>query len=104
MRDAERQAEALALAKAAVKLDPMDSRSQLCLAWSHILNGNFQQAAFCYDLALERNENDPWTMTSCALGLAYCTETGRARRIADHAFEVALGGPPIHWAYLLCIR
>ena len=104
MRDRQREDEALELAKAAVRLDPMDSRTQLCLAWSHILKGHFSQAAFYYDMALQMNENDPWTLTSCALGLAYCDDKSRARRIADHALEVAIGGAPIHWSYQMCIR
>lgn len=104
MRDRQREDEALELAKAAVRLDPMDSRTQLCLAWSHILKGHFTQAAFYYDMALQMNENDPWTLTSCAMGLAYCDEKSRARQIADHALEVAIGGAPIHWSYQMCIR
>lgn len=104
MRDRQREDEALELAKAAVRLDPMDSRTQLCLAWSHILKSHFSQAAFYYDMALQMNENDPWTLTSCALGLAYCNDKKRARQIADHALEVAIGGAPIHWSYQMCLR
>ena len=104
LRDREREAEALELAKAAVRLDPMDSRTQLCLAWSHILSGHFSQAVFYYDLALQMNENDPWTLTSCALGLSYCDEKMRARKTADRALDVAIGAAPIHWSYQLCVR
>src|SRR5690606_9901785 len=35
---------------------------------------------------------------------AYCDEKKRARQIADHALEVAIGGAPIHWSYQMCIR
>lgn len=104
LRSRERELEALNLAKAAVKIDPRDCRTQLCLAWSHILNGNFEQAIFCYDLALQLNENDPWTLTSCAQGLSYCDQKLRARQLADRALDVAVGGVPMHWSYQLCIR
>ncbi|GLQ55089.1 BTAD domain-containing putative transcriptional regulator [Devosia nitrariae] len=104
MRDTERAMEALEFAKTAVRLDPLDCRTQLCLAWSHILNGNYQHALFAYDLALELNQNDPWTLTSCAQGLSYCGEKLRARQIAARALDVAIGGAPIHWCYQMCIR
>jgi DNA-binding SARP family transcriptional activator len=104
MRDPERATEALNLAKAAVKLDPMDSRTQLCLAWSHILNGNYQHAMLGYDLALQLNPNDPWTLTSCAQGLSYCGDKPRAHQTAARALDVAIGGAPIHWCYQMCIR
>lgn len=103
LRDAKGEAEALTLAKQAVKLDPRDSRTQLCLAWSHIMVGNFDQAIFSYDLALKLNENDPWTLTSCAQGLSYCDEKQRARQVADRAMEVAVGGAAMHWSYQMCI-
>jgi tetratricopeptide (TPR) repeat protein len=104
MRDTERAMEALEFAKTAVRLDPLDCRTQLCLAWSHMLNGNYQHALFAYDLALELNQNDPWTLTSCAQGLSYCGEKLRARQIAARALDVAIGGAPIHWCYQMCIR
>jgi tetratricopeptide (TPR) repeat protein len=104
MRDKAREQEAIALARTAAKLDPMDTRTQLCLAWSQLLHENFDQAVFYYDLALQMNENDPWTLTSCAQGLSYCGEKERAHLLADRALEVASGGEPIHWSYQMCIR
>lgn len=104
MRDRAREAEALDLAKIAVRLDPRDTRTQLCLAWSHVLNDHFEQGAMYYDLALQLNESDPWTLTSCAQGLSYCDEKLKARQLADKALEVAIGGAPIHWSYQTCIR
>lgn len=103
-RDRVAELEALALAKTAVRLDPRDSRTHLCLAWSHIMVENYEQAMFSYELALQLNENDPWTLTSCAQGLSYCDDKLRARRLADRAIDVALGGAPMHWSYQMCIR
>ncbi|MBK8085208.1 MAG: hypothetical protein IPK28_16105 [Devosia sp.] len=103
-RDRSAELEALALAKTAVKLDPRDSRTHLCLAWSHLMVENYEQAMFSYELALQLNENDPWTLTSCAQGLSYCDQKQRARQLADRAIDVALGGAPMHWGYQMCIR
>jgi DNA-binding SARP family transcriptional activator len=104
LRDRAGEEEALRLAKAAVKLDARDSRTQLCLAWSHIMVDHFDQAIFSYDLALQLNDNDPWTLTSCAQGLSYCNQKERARQLADRALEVAVGGAPMHWSYQMCVR
>src|SRR5690606_25572444 len=71
-RTAEREAEALALAKTAVNIDPTSSRAHLCAAWSYALNRQFDQAEFSYQMAYDLNENDPWTLVSTSVGLAYC--------------------------------
>ena len=78
-RDAELHAEALELAKIAVQLDPLDTRCQLCLGWSQALNGSKDRAGLAFQLACDVNPNDPWTLVSAALGLAYCGEDKRAR-------------------------
>src|SRR5262245_65598648 len=43
-RNAQRTAQALEYAREAVRLDPIDSRSQLSLAWSHAMSNQHEQA------------------------------------------------------------
>lgn len=104
LRDRAGENEALRLAKTAVRLDPRDSRTQLCLAWSQIMVDNFDQAALAFELALQLNDNDPWTLTSCAQGLSYCDQKARARQLADRALDGAIGGAAMHWSYQMCVR
>jgi DNA-binding SARP family transcriptional activator len=72
--------ESLALTSRAVNLDPLDSRTHLCRAWSHAIAGTHAAALSHLDLALDLNENDPWTIISAALGFAFA---GDAERAAD---------------------
>ncbi|MES0166655.1 hypothetical protein NKJ87_11705 [Mesorhizobium sp. M0027] len=104
MRDRKREQEALKLANMASKLAPMDSRTKLTLAWSYLMNEKYEQAIYCYGLTLKMNDNDPWTLISCAQGLAYCGEKALADEIAQRALRVGYGAEPVHWAYHACIR
>ena len=103
-RSVEREQESLALAKTAVMVDPLDSRTHLCLAWSNALNTYFAQAELSYRLACELNENDPWSLVSSSLGLAFCDETRIAHKLADQALDVGLGASRLHWGYQTCVR
>ena len=71
--------ESLALTSRAVNLDPLNSRTHLCRAWSHAIAGTHAAALSHLDLALDLNENDPWTIISAALGFAFAGEAERAR-------------------------
>ena len=71
--------ESLALTSRAVNLDPLDSRTHLCRSWSHAIAGTHAAALSHLDLALDLNENDPWTIISAALGFAFAGEIERAR-------------------------
>lgn len=103
-RLASRHCEAIELAKMAVQLDAMDSRTQLSLAWSYAMSGMFDRAVVNFELACDLNGNDPWTLASSALGLAYCDQLDIARQTADIALDVGLGLSPLHWAYQASIR
>lgn len=103
-RTAGRERRSLTLAQKAVQLDPIESRSHLCLAWSNALNGRFDSARFNYELALELNENDPWTLVSAAHGLAFCGQKTVALELADQALQLGLGITPLHWGYQAGIR
>jgi len=104
LRSPEQDARSLALAKTAVLLDPINTRTQLCLAWSQANVGQFEQAALSFILAHELNGSDPWTLASSALGLAYCGETTKATVMADHALSLGFELSPLHWGYQAGVR
>ncbi len=99
-----RHQRALMHARAAVTLDPLDSRAHLCLAWSHAMNQQFEMAIAAFRYARTLNEYDHWTTTSAALGLAYSGELAEAREFADRALQLAAWATPIHWCYQSTIR
>jgi tetratricopeptide (TPR) repeat protein len=103
-RDPRRTEEALTYAREAARLDPIDSRSQLCLGWSHAMLRQFEHAMIFMPLAYELNENDPWTLVSSAACLALCGEHERARKIADHTLRLPLAPSPMQWSYHAAIR
>lgn len=103
-REPRRTEVALAYAREAARLDPIDSRSQLCLGWSHALAKQYEQATIFMSLAYELNENDPWTMISAATCLAFCAQYDYAREIADQALRLPLVPSPLQWAYHATLR
>ncbi len=98
-RSDEQHIEALELAKKAVRNDPLDSRTQLSLAWSYAMNASYDKAILNYRLAGQLNENDPWTLVSSALGLAYCGQPDEAASLNAQALSVGLSSSPLHLAY-----
>ncbi len=84
-RRPEQLQESLALTSRAVNLDPLDSRTHLCRSWSHAIAGSHDAALSHLGLALDLNENDPWTIISAALGFAFAGETERARDLIEQA-------------------
>ncbi len=103
-RDQNRERNALEIAKAAIRKDPLDSRSQLCLAWSFVMNGYREQAINHFWLALDLNENDPWTMISAAGGLAVTGEIAEATRLAAQSLSLNPVPSSSHWAYQATVR
>lgn len=103
-RSEEVQREALSLAKKAVDIDPLDSRSQLHLAWSQAMNGEHSIAELGFKLACELNEYDSWTTASAAGGLAFCGRPEVARPLSEKAIELAIAPVPMVWAYVGCVR
>ncbi len=84
-RKPEQLDESLRLTARAVNLDPLDSRAHLSRSWSHAIAGSHSAALSHLDLALDLNENDPWTIISAALGFAYAGEIDQARRLVTQA-------------------
>jgi tetratricopeptide (TPR) repeat protein len=103
-RSAHAAGEALSLASEATRLDPIDSRAQLCLGWANAMSGRFDEAAVHHRLACELNENDPWTLVSSALGFAFRGEPKEALSLADHALELSPSPNGTHWRYQAMIR
>ncbi len=104
LRDPARSAQSLVYAREAARLDPIDSRSQLCLGWSHAMVKQYEQALLFISLAYELNENDPWTLVSSAGCFAVCGEYERANEISGHALNLPLAPSPLQWAYHVSIR
>lgn len=96
--------EALSLAKQAVNIDPLSSRAHLCLAWSHMLRQEFDQAEFRFDLARDLNENDTWALVSSCQGLAFAGRQERARALADEALMLNNQLSPVEWGYQVGTR
>lgn len=93
------QRETLALAKSAAQIDPIDSRSQLCLGWAYAFDGQFEQGLSHFDLACDLNDTDPWTLVSSAHAHAFAGDFERAKALAERAIHVALAPTALHWAY-----
>lgn len=103
-REPARAANAIELAREAVRLDPLDSRAQLCLGWAYLMANQYDRAGTHYALSYDLNENDPWTLVSSALGLAFSGEHDRARELADRALDLSLTPNATNWGYQLRIR
>jgi DNA-binding SARP family transcriptional activator/TolB-like protein len=99
-----RERQALEAARRAVQLDPLDSRAQLSLAWSLIMAKHYDQAENPVGLACDLNDNDPWTLISAALLLAYCAKFDRARELARQSLDLSLSPSHTHWGYQVAIR
>jgi tetratricopeptide (TPR) repeat protein len=103
-RDPERTRQALDYALEAVRIDPVDSRSQLCLGWSFAMAGQYEQAKRHYDLAYELNDTDPWTCISSSLGLGFCGAGMRGRTRAEAGLRTTVAPSRTHWGFLCVLR
>lgn len=105
-RDADRTMQALAYAHEAVRLDPLDSRSQLCLGWSHAMAKHYEQAMIYIPLAHRLNDNDPWTLVSAANCYAFCGQDKEAAEIIDSMLRenATIAPSALQWAYHTAVR
>lgn len=103
-RTPQRLERAAALTKQACALDPLDSRAQLCRAWSHAMSGRFELADSIFRLAVDLNDTDPWTVTSAALGHAFGGKHKDAMELAEAALRRVVLPSPVHWTYQCQIR
>jgi DNA-binding SARP family transcriptional activator/TolB-like protein len=103
-RDLGRAKVTLELAKISVELDPVDSRAHLCYGWSNVMALREAEAAAHMELACELNDNDPWTLLSCALYCAFCGSIEEARLRAEQSLFLSSGPSTLGWAYHGIIR
>ena len=104
-RSREAEHRALDLGRRAVQLDPSDARAQLCLAWSHAMAKQYDQAAMHIGLACELNPSDSWTLMSGALLLVFCGRPEQGMTLAEPALDLAVAPPTrTHWAYQFDIQ
>ena len=94
----------LELAKTAIQLDPVDSRAHLCYGWSNAMAFKEIEAAPHMELACELNDNDPWTLLSCALYCAFCGSIEQARLRARQSLALSLTPSYLQWGYHGIIR
>src|SRR5204863_8235078 len=92
------------IAQRAVHLDPLDSRAQLSLAWSHQLVGRVHESTFHAALATELNDNDPWTLMSAGQIFAYCGNYERAQVLASNSLDLTRSPTRSQMTYLSAIR
>jgi DNA-binding SARP family transcriptional activator len=98
-RDLGKAKATLELAKRAVELDPVDSRAHLCCGWSYVMALREAEAAPHMELACELNDNDPWTLLSCALYCAFCGSIEQAHLRASQSRALSLAPSQLEWAY-----
>jgi DNA-binding SARP family transcriptional activator/TolB-like protein len=103
-RDRSKTKATLELAKRAVELDPVDSRAHLCYGWSNVMALREAEAAPHMELACELNDNDPWTLLSCALYCAYCGSIDEAKLRAGQSLALSLAPSRLEWGYHGIIR
>jgi DNA-binding SARP family transcriptional activator len=103
-RDLGKAKATLELAKRAVQLDPVDSRAHLCCGWSYVMALREAEAAPHMELACELNDNDPWTLLSCAHYCAFCGSIEQARLRAEQSLALSPAPPYLGWAYHGVIR
>ena len=103
-RDLRKARETLELAKSAVQLDPVDSRAHLCCGWSYVMALREAEATPHMELACELNDNDPWTLLSCALFHAFCGSIEQARVRAEQALALSQVPSYLEWGYHGIVR
>jgi DNA-binding SARP family transcriptional activator len=103
-RDLGKAKATLELAKRAVELDPVDSRAHLCCGWSHVMAFRETEAPPHMELACELNDNDPWTLLSCAQYSAFCGSIEQARLRAAQSLALSPAPSHLEWAYHGAIR
>ncbi|WP_441238933.1 BTAD domain-containing putative transcriptional regulator [Bradyrhizobium sp. 930_D9_N1_4] len=87
-RDASKHPETLRIAQRAIQLDPLDSRAQLALAWTYQLLGRIDESSLHAVLAVDLNENDPWTLMASGQICAYCGEYERAASLSATSLRI----------------
>jgi tetratricopeptide (TPR) repeat protein len=103
-RDPKTEQRALALARRAVELDPLDARNHLVMGWSTAMAGRFERSEVHYELAAELNPNSPKMLVSAALGLAFMGRGEVAMRLLERAMSLTSLFLDYQWSHIAVIR
>jgi hypothetical protein len=103
-RDLRKAKATLEFAKRAVQIDPVDSRAHLCCGWSYVMAFRETEAPPHMELACELNDNDPWTLLSCAEHSAFCGSIEQARLRAEQSLALSPAPSYLEWGYHCLIR
>jgi DNA-binding SARP family transcriptional activator len=103
-RDTNKHLETLRIAQRAIQLDPLDSRAQLSLAWTYQLLGRADKSTLYAALAVDLNENDPWTLMGSGQIFAYCGEYERAATLSAASLGITPVPQPLQVAYSGAIK
>jgi DNA-binding SARP family transcriptional activator len=103
-RDLGKALATLEFAKKAVELDPVDSRAHLCCGWAYAMALRETEAAAHMELACELNDNEPWTLLSCAHFSAFGGSIEQAAARAEQALALSPAPSYLEWAYHSTIR
>lgn len=98
-RSEERQRNTLEIAQRSIQIDPIDSRSHLALAWAYAFCGQYNQSYPHFDMAIELNEYDPWTVISAAQGYAFLGNSDKATQYSKYSRDMAFLPSPPYWGY-----
>ena len=104
LRDFKDHEGALVLAKKCVQLDPLDSRAQLCVAWSYQLLGLPAQSTLYATLAADLNPTDPWTLMATAQIFAYCGYYSKAIEYCNVSLRLTANPLPAQRSYASAIH
>lgn len=101
--DEKEREQAYHLAKRAVALDPLNSRNQADLGWTHLLARRFEPAELHFGLAFDLNPSNPDNVLACALASAFCGNHARARDLCRRAFDLHPFPQPFYYGYRVSI-
>lgn len=87
------------LANMAVKLDPLDSRNHVNLAWSHLLAGRHECSELHFGIALNLNSANPNVLMAAALAHAFNGEHESSQTLCNRAFELNPAPPDWYYGY-----
>lgn len=103
LRDKKREEEALKIAKTVARLTPRDCHAQLAAGWSYLLNRQYENAEYYFDLAYSLNDSDLSSIISSAQGYCFIGNKIRAGKLVQHALELSRSVSAMDWAYIACI-
>ncbi len=102
--DEQERQRALELSQRAMEIDPLDTRNQMVVAWSTALVQEYEQAEVHFELAVGLNPNDPSTLVSAALGMAYLGRLDRALELLERVEALSSMLHDYQWSHIATLR